>query len=163
MPTNKRVRVSTAIKHVYALLDPATPEKAALALNLAAESVTVDLGYETDEAWRLVHFLAGQPQEANHLDLEEEWCAEDRMPKELCKAAHESGGIPCAKCGTPLMTDDTGIISCPRCNPTPISDSLRARLAVTQKPTTPNISLEEQRRILHETGLFDEMGNFIGK
>jgi len=171
----KKMRLSTAIKHVLDLLDTASPESAALAFNLAVEGVVADLGYDHDEAVRMTHWIAGQSKDANWHDLEEEWCAEDRMPRELCNAAHENDRIPCAQCGTGLMICGTdGVVGppnifCPRCTAeadpkaeTPLQLEDRLQQAARQKSQAPKtgLSLEEQRRILHETGLFDEMGNF---
>lgn len=169
MTTKKRVRVSTAIKHVYQLIDPASPESAALALNLAAETVMADLGYETDEAWRLVRWLAGQSRDANWSDLAEEWCEDHCFPVLECRACLAYHDAMATTYTDAKLTQwyakysPNGI--CPRCKnriphtPKAIVPHYQGTcLTVAPAPTA--LSLEEQRRILHKTGMFDEMGNF---
>jgi hypothetical protein len=171
MTTKKRTGVSIAIQHVLDLIDTCSPETAALALVQASEGVTVDLGYETDEAWRLVHFILEQPKDTNRFDLAEAWCKLCRMPRTDC--VH--GKIPIGVCGaytdaklTQWYTKWSPDGICPRCN-NGIPHTPKAIVphymgtCITAPPEPPKpLSLEEQRRILHETGLFDEMGNFIG-
>lgn len=143
MTTKKRVRVSTAIKHELDALDIITP---VTAYKLPAVKPSVidwmetliwkDLGYTLDEARRMADWLAGQSRDANPHDLAEEWCDDCRMPWDSCKH------VP------------------------PLSLGAQLALAEVEKkqPQAPKtgLSLEGQRRLLHETGMFDEMGNFKG-
>lgn len=156
MTTNKRVRLSTAIKRVLDMLDSAVPSNAAVMLTRSYAAIVDHCGYEAEEAYRLVNWLAGQEKHANWQDLAEEWCDEHRFPKLECRAC---GGVQvCYSCRQPVL--DGGVTDSDCLGKETFCLKCAKEKGITPpKPTT--LSLEEQRRLLHETGMFDERGNFL--